>query len=494
MGRGLCPVAALALGCCIFVSSTSTALASPRTELARTLHAYPPSLGNLPQALGHAEPLTASDGPEHSPLRPAVNATTTRTWSGYSVCEAPGTAGNCGFPAGNSSLYGARSNFTVPEVRATAGPTTEAIQVWTGIGGSVSPSGGGSLVAAGVRAAPSNSVSSSVSYEAFWEMQLNSASVVSLAPDGVISVGDAMRVSVAFAGLDNNRDQLWNISIEDTSTGSSWNKTLPCAVGCIPSDFAYAAWVVEAAPVLGSGDPPSLPDTSDVEFFSSAYLRQGSWSLLSASDPGLDSLTMENSRLPAVPSPVYSKGTFWVQYALEPVDPWHSGLDLASSGSLRPGDAVEGFLVTDSRVYFWNASAPWVFFTLTLTGSGRSACSIPDGPVAPVTVFPYLHSYVVSGPLCRDIPSGAYNVSIDLWLAEANPITNRSGAMLLFATGPLTSGSVVVSIAIPPPWAVLSSPWLEIIVGALAVGAIILSTFVGLQRRRRAREQAGSRP
>ncbi|HZY91998.1 MAG TPA: G1 family glutamic endopeptidase [Thermoplasmata archaeon] len=375
---------------------------------------------------------------------------TVPNWGGFVDCPSTNPP-SCASNQSGGRIDGIEATIVVPGVTSTL-DIPESVATWVGVG-SFSPNGTNALpdlIQVGVDAIPAGASSPTSSIKAWWETLPLPGVYVNLTPNPLISTGDSIFLQLQYKGLDAQDAQLWSFLIQDNTTGSTWNATEPCAGACRASSFESADWIVES-PLQGSGGTEvPLPPFSSVRFDGAMYLNEtGSWSYLTGLESTVYSLSQSNPAyshvVVAVPSSVYPRGTFWVQYLVDTVDNWFAGnWGNVFNGVTKPGRSIAGNLSISSPDAISEGLGTNLGLAVMLTGAWGQVCVISNESSYLLSVRQGTAIYTVQGPVCLGLPTGVYSASLSLWYLGGGAKPGSSGTLLLFATGANHAGTVVV--------------------------------------------------
>ena len=232
-----------------------------------------------------------------APLWNDVPAGTTTNWAGAIYCP-NGPAGNfCAH--GAAQVQGVFGCWVIPQVARTLPQDqvggTQLASTWVGIAGTQ----GEDLVQIGTMEAPGSAP------QAWWETLPSSAQPIALD----LRPGDTLCAQVQYLGDNGNGQQYWYLSLDDLTTGSSWNdsgNTELCGSfwwpACAPVDFSSAEWILETPQFEGL--PVTLPAFSEIAFTNLEVFGAGHWTPLSQTPPqdDLRPLNLQSGFRPTAPA------------------------------------------------------------------------------------------------------------------------------------------------------------------------------------------------
>jgi hypothetical protein len=178
-----------------------------------------------------------------------LNAAQSNNWFGY----------NQGALEQGGKLFNSiTGDWTVPTASQHTAGQDEASSDWIGIGGGCIDAGctvgDNTLIQTGTEQDMSGG---KASYSAWWEL----VPAPSIAISGIsVHPGDHMHASISEVVADAN---LWNITLQDTTTGQSFSTTVPYA-----STHATAEWIEETPLTIGTSGTglAALPNLTNVPF------------------------------------------------------------------------------------------------------------------------------------------------------------------------------------------------------------------------------------
>jgi peptidase A4-like protein len=178
-----------------------------------------------------------------------LNAAQSNNWFGYNQ----GT-----LEQGGKLFNSITGDWTVPTATQHTAGQDEASSDWIGIGGGCIDAGctvgDNTLIQTGTEQDVSGG---KASYSAWWEL----VPVPSLTISSItVHPGDHMHASISEVAADSD---LWNITLQDVTTGQSFTTTVP-----YPSTHATAEWIEETPLTIGTGGTglAALPNLSNTPF------------------------------------------------------------------------------------------------------------------------------------------------------------------------------------------------------------------------------------
>ncbi len=401
----------------------------------------------------------------------------TNNWAGYAYCPT-GTSFGSICRGGVASLGGSFGCWTVPQVAQTI-PSGSAggvqyLSIWTGVGGV----GQSSLAQVGVTVTPGQSV------QAWWETLPSTETSVSL----TIQPGDLVCGEVEIVGQNPFGQQLIYFSLEDRTSGASWDNSglLDVCGGaifwptCEQVEADSAEWIVES-PKL-NGQESTVPAFSEVDFEDiSVDLGGDQWVPASGLVGTGDLCLLE---LQSVVAP-----TSWTM--MTHVSPLSSSVDgvtgfsvsylveLSRSEVMNWGSSVEVaavFASSDTIASTSNLSSFSLDLTATLTTCGaRCRQSSVESAGIPVQNGTLLIGAV---PLGHGSNS-EYRATACLWWVSPGSSLNQSGSSLLLECAsevPASGPSTVISPVSYSP--ALGSMMFAMTLYGLLVGEV--AAFIGM--------------
>ena len=179
-----------------------------------------------------------------------IKAAQSNNWFGY----------NQGTLEQGSKLFNAiTGDWTVPTATQHTAGQAESTSDWIGIGGGCIDAnctvGDNTLIQTGTE--QDVAANGTASYSAWWEL----VPVPSLTISGItVHPGDHMHASISEVVADTN---LWNITLQNVTTGQSFSTTVPYA-----STHATAEWIEETPLTIGTSGAglAALPNLSNTPF------------------------------------------------------------------------------------------------------------------------------------------------------------------------------------------------------------------------------------
>ncbi len=224
-------IVAFALIVAYLFQQTSTPVPTPQVTSTPTTAISP----TFSSSASPTNPVTTSS-PTPAPSLPMPVVSSARNWGGYVV------ASDLSNP--QPTVTGVSGTWVVPAVTDIGTDAFSA--VWIGVGGQFDQT----LIQIGTE---QDAVGGSLQYSAWYEMLPNDAITI----DSItVSPGDQMQANITL--VDSNSD-LWNLSIEDLTTGQKYERSFSYAAGRLSAE-----WIVER-PVVNNV-LASLADFGNVTF------------------------------------------------------------------------------------------------------------------------------------------------------------------------------------------------------------------------------------
>lgn len=380
--------------------------------------AHIPSFRSLPaQITGVAPP---------SGVRPGSGYMSTN-WGGYVQCQLM-QSGSCVNPGGGNNITAVSGSWIVNSLASTS-TSTEYAASWVGIGGW----GTSDLVQEGIIGEATST--GATYYEAWWEMLPAFSNPVFLSPDPTISAGDQVYASVEYGGLNSGGYQLWQFTIEDETTASSWTGTEVCGSTCYGSSFSTADWIQES-PEVGSS-LAQIPAFSSFPFIDPQYYSQDTgWYWNTSVNWVYQQNTAYTSADTVVPSILYSApDTFYIDYLAGTL--WDTiECCSISQSSVEPGQIIQGSMNLSSPDSFSSSSAQNLGLEIGLAVANGSVVDrdASDGAIG-FSVETGTNAYAVSFAGKQGLAYGTYSVDFLLWYVPPGGSIGGSGSLLLEGAG-----------------------------------------------------------
>lgn len=348
-------------------------------------------------------------------------------WGGDIACA----TSSCGATSAVSGVTAVGASWQVSSVAPTS-TAIEAASTWIGIGGW----GTSDLVQAGVTAqvVPGGGTY----YETWWEMLPAGSTEVFLSPDSTVSPGDHVSVEVAYQGTDSKGGQLWQFTLGDQTTSSTWQGTEACDPGCTLSSFSTAEWIQESPEI--SGALVQMPAFSSFSFTDPEYYLGGvGWSYLSDSTPNLNWVWQENpaftSEATAIPDTLYPlPNVLYMDYVVDShVGPTVNCCSVSRS-TAEPGQLVQGGVNLSAPDSVSPSQSSNLGMDLALAGPTSTVCRDRSDGVTGFDVSSQ-NSYPVSFRPCEGTPYGTYYVQAEVWYVPPGGAIAGAGSLLLSTVG-----------------------------------------------------------
>jgi len=353
-------------------------------------------------------------------------------WGGDFRCQLM-QSGSCVNPGGGNEITDVSGGWIVNSLASTSS-ATESASTWVGIGGW----GSSDLVQDGIFAeiAPDGSTY----YGAWWEMLPASATFVSLSPDATISPGNQFYASVEYQGENAGGYQLWQFTLEDLSTSSSWSGTEVCGSSCYGSSFSTADWIQES-PEIGS-TIVQIPAFSSFPFIDPQYYSGVTgWFWNSNVNWAWQQNTAYTPAVTVVPSGLYADpDMFYIDYLADTQRQTTSCCGISQS-SAEPGQLITGSDSLSSPDSFGSNQAQNLGLEVALIAPNGSMVDkdAADGSIG-FSMGSGQNSYGTSFAVKQGIAYGSYYVLLMLWYVPAGRSIGGAGSLLLQEAGGVAYG------------------------------------------------------